>query len=145
VSGPFGIERRVDVNVERMVIGLAVMGVGLALAFAQFGGLVVASRLWPLLLIALGVGKLVTPPLVAASSASLSGERLCSASLSGEPHAAVASASRRGGWLIVVGVWLLLDQLRILRAGDSWPLLLVALGAAMVWKATATRRAGVMR
>ena len=131
---PLRTVRALDVNAERMVIGLATMGLGLALLLGQFGGLVVASRLWPLLLIALGIGKLLTPPVAACDP---------DRALLGKHGALVRGhRARRGGWLIVGGVWLLLDQLRIVRAGDSWPLLLVVLGLAMVWKATAAREQG---
>lgn len=136
VDGPLQPRRRLDVNVERMAIGLAIMALGVALVAGQFGGLVVASRLWPLLLIALGLGRLVAPPTPRIAACDVRG------GVAGIDRGLELRGfhGRRGGWLIVIGVWLLLDQLRILRAGDTWPLLLVAFGAATVWKATAARR-----
>lgn len=41
---------------------------------------------------------------------------------------------REGGWWVFFGVWLLLDQLQIMRMRETWPLLLVALGVSMIWK-----------
>jgi hypothetical protein len=37
--------------------------------------------------------------------------------------------------LIFIGVWLLLNEMRVLRFRDSWPLILVALGVHTMWKA----------
>ena len=44
---------------------------------------------------------------------------------------------RRGGglWLVALGVWLALAQLDVLPVKRAWPLLLVALGLSIVWKA----------
>jgi hypothetical protein len=36
---------------------------------------------------------------------------------------------------MVIGGWLLLNEMRVLRIRDSWPLLLVALGIHTMWKA----------
>ena len=44
----------------------------------------------------------------------------------------------RGGgglWLVIIGGWLLLVNLHIWPLRHSWPLLLVALGLSIVWKA----------
>jgi hypothetical protein len=43
--------------------------------------------------------------------------------------------SRDGGWLMFIGVWLLPNEMRVLRLRDSWPLILVALGLHTMWKA----------
>ena len=40
-----------------------------------------------------------------------------------------------GGWLVVIGAWLLLNQLDVLRYRQSWPLLIVALGTSIIWNA----------
>jgi len=44
-----------------------------------------------------------------------------------------------GGWLIFIGGWLLLNEMRVLRFRDSWPLVLVALGVHTIWKAVVRR------
>ena len=46
-----------------------------------------------------------------------------------------ADGGRDGGWLMLIGVLLLLNDMRFLRFGDSWPLILVALGVHKMWKA----------
>ena len=72
---------------------------------------------WPLLLIAIGAGKLVT---------------------------AADHEERRGGmWMILLGGWLLINFLGLfgLRWHNSWPLLVMAGGGMMVWKSIATEPA----
>jgi hypothetical protein len=94
-----------------MVAGLMLMGVGTALVLARFGVLETRSawlQVWPLLLIGLGVGRLLAPR-------------------TDEP--------RRGWGPLLIGVWLLLNELHVWRAGDSWPLFLVAFGIRIVWTA----------
>ena len=44
-------------------------------------------------------------------------------------------ARRHGGGLLLIGVWLLLSELHIWRASESWPLFLVAFGIRIVWNA----------
>ena len=94
----------------QMAIGLTVMAMGLVLLLGRFGIIPVTGlwHLWPLLLIGLGIGKLST---------------------------SYADRTRHGTVLVIVGVWLLCNELRIWRAEDSWPLLLVAFGLRIVWKA----------
>lgn len=63
------------------------------------------ERLWPLLIVALGVSKLLDP------------------------------GKRRGGiWITALGLWLLVGTLELwnLDIGDSWPLLLVFAGFGIV-------------
>ena len=45
-----------------------------------------------------------------------------------------ADGRREGGWWVFFGTWLLLTEMHIFRLRDSWPLFLVALGVAIVWK-----------
>jgi len=89
-----------------------------------FGGLFVAAGvilflhqldifhvfgLWPLLLVGLGITKLL---------------------------AGCCTHSRRAGaWLLVVGLWFSLNEFTSLRYHDTWPLLLVAVGALILWDA----------
>lgn len=67
-------------------------------------------RYWPLILVAIGIGKLVT----------------------GE------TPRQRGGgiWLIFLGAWFYISIFRVLGFGfhDSWPILLVGIGVSMVAK-----------
>lgn len=101
---------------KQMITGLLIMGVGIALLLGRLGILEVRGLwdLWPLLLIGLGLGKLLTPR---------------------------PDGSRYGGGLLLIGVWLLLSQLHIWRASDSWPLFLVAFGIKTVWTALHGARA----
>jgi hypothetical protein len=65
-------------------------------------------RYWPLLIVAMGIGKLVM----------------------------AESARERGSaiWLIFIGAWLYISVFRIFGFGfhDSWPILLVGVGVSMV-------------
>ena len=42
---------------------------------------------------------------------------------------------REGGWLVFIGAWFLLNEMHVLRYGESWPLFLVAVGISIIWKA----------
>jgi hypothetical protein len=99
-----------------MIAGLMIMGVGMALGLGRVGILEPRSawHLWPLLLIGLGHGNLLTLR---------------------------PDGRRHGGGLLLIGVWCLLSELHIWRASDSWPLFLVAFGIRTVW--TAARGARV--
>ena len=101
----------------QMALGLMIMGAGLVLVLGQVGVLATRSRwvhLWPLLLIGLGLAKLLAP----------------------RPN-----GRRHGGGMLLIGVWLLLSQLHIWRASDSWPLFLVAVGIRTMWTAGHDARA----
>ena len=93
-----------------IVAGLLIVGLGLVLLVDQTGllGWRPSWSLWPLLIIAFGLARFA------------------------QPH---ADGSRDGGWVLFIGVWLLLSEMRILRFRDSWPLILVALGIHKMWKA----------
>src|SRR4029450_10298957 len=97
-----------------VVIGLMIAGLGLVLFLDQTGlfGWRVVSRLWAVLVIG---------PRRARSS---------------PPR---PDGTREGGWLIFIGTWLLLNEMRVLRFRDSWPLILVALGVHTMWKAVMRR------
>src|SRR5438105_3021088 len=96
----------------RMITGLLVMAIGIALLFERSALFYLHGvwRWWPLLLIGMGVAKLLTPP---------------------------PGGPRRGSTLVVVGVWFLLDELGIWTLRDSWPIFLVAYGLKIVWNAVA--------
>ena len=98
------------VNVPALMWGLALIALGVLFLFdrfgiADFGRLV--SHYWPVIIIALGAGK-------------------------------VLSGNVWGGfWVLVIGVWLQLVRLRFqgMTFDNSWPLLLVAFGAATIGRA----------
>lgn len=93
-----------------IVMGLTIAGLGVLLLLDQTGLLGWHPRwsIWPFLLIAIGFARYATPR---------------------------SDGSRNGLWLVVIGGWLLLNQLRVLHFGESWPLLLVAFGVFHIWKA----------
>jgi len=95
-----------------VVIGLVIIGLGSLLFLEQTGllGWHHTWSLWPILIIAMGLARFAQPN---------------------------ADGSRSGGWLMFIGSWLLLNELRVLRARDSWPLFLVAIGVHTIWKAIA--------
>lgn len=97
-----------------VVIGLVIIGLGVILLIDQTGmfGWRASWSLWPFLIIGAGLARFSTPK---------------------------PDGSRDGGWMIVIGVWLLLNELRLLRFRESWPLLLVAVGVHTMWKAIVRR------
>jgi len=103
-----------------VTFGLFVVAIGVLFTLDHLG-LVHAStyvRFWPVAFIAVGVVSL-------------------------------AQAHRSGGYVggliwIVVGSWLLLYQLHVVRMGfwDFWPLLLIVLGGTIVWRALGPSASG---
>jgi hypothetical protein len=93
-----------------IAIGLMIVGLGIVLFIDQAGffGWQPSWSVWPFLIIGAGLARFASPR---------------------------ADGSRGGGWLIFFGVWLLLNEMRVLRFRDSWPLILVAIGVHTMWKA----------
>ena len=104
------VHDRRDPRWTGVVIGLMIVGLGIILLFDQTGlfGWQPSWSVWPFLIIGFGLARFAAPR---------------------------PDGSRDGGWLIFVGVWLLLNETQVLRFRDSWPLILVALGAHTMWKA----------
>jgi hypothetical protein len=98
-----------------LIAGLVVIGLGLWLLFLQLDVVRIDPpwEWWPLILVALGLGKL----LGAGSHRELTG----------------------GVWLMVLGGWLIVNFQGWfgLYWDNSWPLLMVAAGALIVWRAVA--------
>ena len=101
----------------QVVMGLTIMAVGILFVLGNLGLLGAGGRwptTWPfLLIIGIGMSRFVTPR---------------------------PDGSRRGGVMVLVGIWLLLNQLDVWEARVSWPLFLVAVGIAMAWRAIASPR-----
>ena len=99
------------VNLGRVVIGAAFLVWGLLLTLNQIGVTYVqrvgVGALWPLILVALGIGKV----------AGCDSRR----------------GLRSGMWLLVMGLWFALNEFTVFGYHDTWPLLVVAVGAMMVW------------
>src|SRR5262245_10528040 len=96
----------------RLFFGLAVMLLGLLLTLDNFGLLEARRivRFWPVLLIVLGFGKLL--------------------------HASRHPKARRGAYvLLLLGLGLLLVNLGVFELRLAFSLFLLALSAALVWRA----------
>jgi hypothetical protein len=111
---------RRDLEWAGIVAGMLIVALGLILLVDQAGlfGWRPSWSVWPLVIVAAGLARFSQPR---------------------------SDGSRDGGWLLLIGVWLILNEMRILRFHDSWPLILVALGVAKTWKAlrpAAGRRQG---
>jgi LiaF transmembrane domain len=92
----------------RMTIGLLILALGVALLLDRAGVIDAFGRsnFWPFAIIVVGLVKLADRP---------------------------EHGPRQGGWWVFFGVWLLLNDMRLLRFRDSWPLFLVAIGISIVW------------
>ena len=108
-------EPRRTVNIGGALVGLTMMAVGVALLLDQTG--VVAgfrwTNIWPAVLIGLGLVRIAFPR---------------------------TDGHRDGGWMVFIGLVLLMDQMRVLRFRESWPLFVVAIGINIVWKEVVRRR-----
>jgi cell wall-active antibiotic response 4TMS protein YvqF len=109
------VEPRRTHNVPGLVIGLTLMALGTGLLLDRTG--VIAALgwqlFWPSVLIVLALVKLAFPR-----------------------H----DGHRDGGWMLFIGVLLLLNQLDVLRFQQSWPLFVAAVGVSIVWKEIVQRR-----
>jgi hypothetical protein len=72
----------------------------------------ITRHFWPFIPIGIGVTKMLAP---------------------------ARHGRREGIFLLFGGVWLLLNDLRILRYRESWPLLLTGWGISIAWDALAAR------
>jgi hypothetical protein len=100
----------------RLAAGVILIAAGVVVLLFNFGvvELDVPWGWWPLVLVAIGAGRLVT--------------------------AGNHDERRAGTWMILLGGWLLVNFLHLFGLGwrNSWPLLIIAAGGMMVWKAIAT-------
>ena len=97
----------------RVIVGMLMIACGGLVLLGRMHILAIGSlwRLWPLIIVAVGTGRLLNPDLGG----------LCGA----------------GPWMILTGAWLLIANLGLLglTLRGSWPLLAVALGALLVAQA----------
>ena len=92
-----------------VLIGVTIMLLGVMI-FLDRAGLITTfhySAFWGVLLITVGLVKLSYP---------------------------AETGRRQGGWWVLFGVWMLLNETRVWRFHDSWPLLLMAIGSNVIWK-----------
>lgn len=108
------------VSIPRVVFGIVILTIGVLLTLDKLGWIEVDNigRLWPVFLIVIGVSRLVQP-----------------ASESGRGFGAI---------LVFVGGWWLLYNLDLtdLWLWDYWPLVFVAIGLSILWRAVSLRGAG---
>lgn len=101
-------------NAPRLFVGLVICALGLLalldnLGWIEFGNI---WRLWPLILIALGMSRLLRPP---------------------------GSQGRFAGCILVIlGGWFLLSNMDIIpfHIGLVWPLVVLLIGGRLIWGAT---------
>jgi predicted membrane protein len=97
----------------RVALGLVVIAVGVLFTLDKLGSVDVGEfwEYWPVLLIAVGIGRVLQPR-----------------GTQGRGFGVV---------LIVLGTWFLLSNLDVIHYsfGDVWPILVVLLGIMMVWRA----------
>ncbi len=103
---PDTIARRT--HIRQMVFGATLVAAGVILVL-DHRTIFHAVNLWPLFLVGWGASRLV--------------------------GACCAHERRSGVWVATIGLWFALNQLTPLGYGDTWPLLLVAVGALVVWDA----------
>lgn len=92
-----------------MVLGvlLAALGVGMLIDRTDLVDMPGVNRLWPVVLIAVGVTHFIGPE----------------------------ADMRHGAGLIATGFWLLLVTLTRLEFRDTWPMLMVIFGLTTIWRA----------
>jgi hypothetical protein len=94
----------------RIVAGVILIALGVAFTLDNMDLIDMSSvwQFWPLILVALGLGKLMTTP------------------PPGRP--------REGWWLLFIGLWLLITELHVfgLWYHNSWPILIIGVGISML-------------
>jgi hypothetical protein len=102
-------------NSARIVMGLVVIAIGVLFTLDKLGYVRAGDfwEYWPVILIAVGIGRIVQPR--------------------------GTHGRGFGVFLIVLGAWFLLSNLDVIeyRVWDYWPVLLVLFGAMMIWRAIA--------
>lgn len=95
-------------NPVAMIVGSVLIVLGVLVALDRTGviGWTNQRNLWPLIFIAIGLAQLAYT---------------------------YDSRPRRGFVFLLGGSWLLLHEMNVMPFSNSWPLLLVAIGAAMAW------------
>ena len=96
-----------------LIAGTILLVVGLLFLLNNFDFIYLGpvTHFWPLIIIAIGVTKLLT--------------------------AEHPTERRKGGWWMLVGLWLLVSTTHLYGFSfhNSWPLLLIVLGINSIWKA----------
>jgi len=97
---------------DKLLWGMVLITLGVLFTLNNVGYIDISSlwRFWPLILIALGITRMIQPE--------------------------VQRRRSSGVWLVMIGSWLLIGSLGLfgLGYGSAWPLLIVAVGAGMIWE-----------
>jgi len=105
-------------NASRLFVGLVILALGGLALLNNFGVVQIANiwRLWPLILVAVGLAKLLQPR--------------------------GAHGRFPGALFLIVGLWILMENLGVwpYSLRQLWPVLIVALGIFLVWGAFHRRR-----
>ena len=100
----------------QIVVGLIILSMGGLLLLDRLSEGTYAMRAWwPFILIVMGAAKMANAP---------------------DATGRERGGRRSGVWLVLVGLWGLVNEWRLfgLTYGTSWPLLVMASGAMMVWR-----------
>jgi len=102
-----------------ILVGLILAFIGLAMLADRTGlsgGLHLAGKFWPIVIIAFGITRLVARP----------------APRTGHPQ-----SRWTGIWFIYLGLWFFINEFHVfgLWYTTSWPLLIVGTGLGMIWRA----------
>ena len=97
------------------LFGVAVMfiGVGILADRLNLWRITLSPNFWPFIPLAFGLARIIDPP-------EREGRR----------------SRRSGAWLVYIGIWGLLSEYGLFgfHYGNSWPLLIIAVGINMVWR-----------
>jgi len=95
-----------------LIAGTILLVVGMLFLLHNFDFIYLGpiSHYWPLIIIAIGVTKFLT--------------------------AEHAAERRRGGWWMMIGLWLLISTLHLFGFSfhNSWPILLIVVGINSIWR-----------
>jgi hypothetical protein len=120
-----------DTRSSQILMGVLMVAVGLIFLSDQMGWVLgwhlSFSRLWPLLLIVLGVGRVIVH-----DDVEVTGQ-----ALPGDAGVGTTPTQRRyrlgdGFWLVLVGTLLLMHTNHVMRLDQSWPLFIVGGGLALI-------------
>jgi hypothetical protein len=111
-------DRAQDGGAGAIIVGLVIIFIGITLLADRVGisGIHLTGRMWPFVLIAFGVSRLLATQ-----------ERQ-----NGQPR-----SRWTGVWFIYLGLWFFANEFRVMGLwyNTSWPLLLVGAGIGIVWRA----------
>lgn len=104
-------------NRTRIAIGVMILLFGLIMLADTLGvaGIHMDGRYWPFILLVIGGFRLMDPPV----------------------RDGLRRSRRTGAWLLYIGVWGIVNEFHLfgLDYDTSWPLMIVGVGLAVIWRA----------